>query len=52
MDEIEVIDGLDSDSASAALSARQGKILYEMIQNIQSTGGETATTAEINAIFA
>ena len=45
MEEIEVYDGLDSDNDAAALSARQGKILYEMIQN-------TATTNEINAIFA
>lgn len=42
---IEVYDGLDSDSVTAALAARQGKILYEMINNI-------ATNDDIDAIFA
>lgn len=45
MDEIEVYDGLDSTSIFAALSANQGRVLYEMITNI-------ATDAEIDAIFA
>lgn len=44
-DTIDVIDNLESDDAFAALSAKQGKVLYQMIQN-------TATDAEIDAIFA
>lgn len=43
-DAIEVIDGLDSYDGFAALSANQGRILYEMITN-------TATDADIDALF-
>lgn len=43
-DPIEVIDNLTSDNAFAALSANQGRVLYEMITN-------TATDTEIDAIF-
>lgn len=45
MGDFEIYDGLDSDSVFAALSARQGKVLYEMITDI-------ATDADIDAIFA
>lgn len=45
MGDTEIYDGLDSDSIFAALSARQGKVLYEMITDI-------ATNEEIDAIFA
>lgn len=43
--EIDVIDNLDSDDQYAALSARQGKVLYQMITN-------TVTNDDIDAIFA
>lgn len=43
--DLEVIDALTSNDPYAALSARQGKVLYEMITNI-------ATDEEIDAIFA
>lgn len=41
---IEVIDNLESDNGSAALSARQGKILNTKIEN-------QMTTTDIDAIF-
>lgn len=41
----EVIDSLDSTAWDAALSANQGRVLYEMITN-------TATDDDIDAIFA
>ena len=39
-DSTEVIDNLESDSTTAALSANQGKVLKEMIENIPSGGLE------------
>ena len=39
-----VYDGLDSNDGTAALSARQGKILNDKIENV-------ATIAEIDNIF-
>lgn len=45
MGETEVIDRLDSTAWDAALSANQGRVLYEMITN-------TATDDDIDAIFA
>jgi hypothetical protein len=42
--DFEVIDDLVTDDPYAALSARQGKNLREMIEN-------TATTADIDALF-
>lgn len=42
--DFEVIDDLVTDDPYAALSARQGMVLREMIEN-------TATNAEIDAIF-
>ena len=45
MGDFQIYDGLDSTSVLAALSANQGRVLYEMITNI-------ATEAEIDAIFA
>lgn len=45
MGEIELYDGLDSDSVFYALTARQGKILNEKIEN-------TCTDADIDSIFA
>lgn len=41
----EVIDNLESTDTTAALSANQGRVLNEKIEN-------TATEAEIDAIFA
>lgn len=45
MGETEVYDGLDSTDTLAALSANQGRVLYQMITN-------TATNTDIDAIFA
>lgn len=42
--DLEVIDNLESSDPYAALSANQGRILNEKIENV-------ATTAEIDAIF-
>ena len=36
---VEVIDNLESDSTTAALSANQGRVLKEMIENVPSGGG-------------
>lgn len=44
-DSIEVVDSLDSYDFSAALSANQGRILNNKIENV-------ATTTDIDAIFA
>lgn len=44
MAEIIVVDHLESEDATAALSANQGRVLKEMIEN-------TATDEEIDAIF-
>ena len=41
---IAVYDGLDSNDPTAALSKKQGKVLYEMITNI-------ATDEDIDVIF-
>jgi len=40
----EVIDNLESTDTTAALSANQGRVLREMIENV-------ATEADIDAIF-
>lgn len=45
MAEITVIDNLESTDATAALSANQGRVLNEKIENI-------ATDEDIDAIFA
>ena len=45
MGEIEVIDHLNSTDGSAALSANQGRVLSNMINN-------TASDSDIDAIFA
>lgn len=45
MAEINVIDNLTSEDATAALSANQGRVLNEKIEN-------TATDEDIDAIFA
>ena len=45
MGDLQIVDGFDSHSVLAALSANSGRILYEMITDI-------ATVAEIDAIFA
>lgn len=42
--DIDVVDDLVTDDPDAALSARQGVVLREMIEN-------TATLAEIDALF-
>lgn len=42
--DIDVVDDLVTDDPDAALSARQGMLLREMIEN-------TATDADIDAIF-
>lgn len=42
--DILVVDNLTSTDPYSALSARQGKILYDMISNV-------ATDAEIDALF-
>lgn len=53
MDEetFEVVDNLISNSASDALSARQGRILNEKIVAIQETLANLATEEEIDALF-
>ena len=43
--DIQVVDNLTSSDPYAALSANQGRVLREMIEN-------TATAADIDAIFA
>lgn len=53
MDETEainVVDNLTTRDATAALSAKQGVVLREMIEQI--TTPETATDEDIDAIFA
>lgn len=45
MDGTEIIDNLNSTAWDAALSANQGRVLREMIEN-------TATDTDIDAIFA
>lgn len=49
---IEVIDGLDSDSATDALSANQGRVLNERIDYVIESILNIATDADIDAIFA
>ncbi len=46
-----VVDNLISNSASDALSAKQGRILNEKIKEIQTTLASVATDADIDAIF-
>ena len=43
--DINVVDNLNSTDKYSALSANQGRVLYEMITNV-------ATDAEIDALFA
>ena len=45
MAEVTIIDNLESTDATAALSANQGRVLNEKIENL-------ATDADLDAIFA
>lgn len=47
--DIVVVDNLNSTDKYSALSANQGRVLYEMITDIKSN---VATDAEIDALFA
>lgn len=47
--EIELYDGLDSNSALYALTAKQGKILNEKIENF--IANNEASDSDIDAIF-
>ena len=53
MDEetIYVVDNLISNSATDALSARQGRILNEKVVAVETTIGNIASDSEIDAIF-
>lgn len=44
METVSIYDGLDSTSATKALSAKQGNVLYNMVTN-------TATDEDIDALF-
>lgn len=50
-DTIEVIDGLDSDSTTDALSANQGRVLNEKIDGAIEAIERIATNADIDALF-
>lgn len=46
-----IVDNLISNSSSDALSARQGRILNEKIQEIQTALANVATDTDIDAMF-
>lgn len=50
-DTIEVVDGLDSDSTTDALSANQGRVLNERIDVVVASIERIATNADIDALF-
>ena len=47
---VEVIDNLESDSTTAALSARQGRVLKEMIEQGGASGGNKDLTVYIDLL--
>lgn len=50
-DSFEVINNLLSDSTTNALSAKQGKVLKELIDGLREDINNVATDADIDAIF-